>query len=133
MKNKITEMILPFVNSYLATAQWVTCDSNEGRRGFTKQAIKIASNDCKTFIDKVFAEFTQDEAEAILNYQGSDVSVLAGHDFFLTRNRHGAGFFDKKSYNQLAIDGCNRLTNLAIECGTVDVWISKNGFIQFDI
>ena len=46
----------------------------------------------------IVENFTAGEVVAILSYQGSDLSSLAGHDFFLTRNRHGAGFWDKDIY-----------------------------------
>jgi len=125
MDKKIKEMITPFVESYLATAKWVTCDSGEGGNGFTKKAKETAFEDCKIFIDKVFGEFTKDEAERILNYQGNDVSVLAGHEFFLTRNGHGSGFFDRDIWNELAPNGCDRLTKLSKECGEADVWLNR--------
>ena len=74
--------------------------------------------------------FYDNEVEKILTYQGSDVSCLAGHDFFLTRNGHGAGFWDKDIYDELAPNGCNRLTELAKMCGTADVYQSY-GYLHF--
>lgn len=91
--NLIDTMIVPFVNSYLATAAWVTCDSDENT-DFTRDAKKTATNDCKLFIDKVFAAFPIEQAETILNMPGNDLTHLSAHNFFLTRNHHGAGFWD---------------------------------------
>lgn len=130
MNKKIKAMITPFVLSYLHTAQWVTCDSNEGKHGFTNKSKEIAFNDCKIFVDKVFSEFTNEEAQRILNYEGNDVSILAGHDFFLTRNGHGAGFWDKLIYDELASNGCHRLTEISKACGSVDVFVNR-GWIYF--
>jgi hypothetical protein len=93
--NKIDNMLKGFVNSYLGTASWVTCDSGECT-DFTREAKKQALNDCKQFVDKVFSAMDKETAERVLNRPGSDLENLAGHDFFLTRNRHGAGFWDKE-------------------------------------
>jgi hypothetical protein len=122
------QIIDNFVQSYLGTAEWVTVDGTT--RGFTKAAKKIAENECTDFIKMVFENFTKDEAIDILTYQGNDVSSLAGHDFFLTRNGHGAGFWDKDIYNKLAPNGCEKLTELAKMCGTADVFENR-GYLTF--
>ena len=117
-----------FVASYLATAEWVTVDGRT--RGFTKSAKQIARKDCLEFMKMIVENFTASEVVAILTYQGSDLSSLAGHDFFLTRNEHGAGFWDKDIYDELAPNGCNRLTELAKLCGTADVY-QYRGYLYF--
>jgi hypothetical protein len=122
------QIIENFVQSYLATAQWVTVDGTT--RGFTKAAKKIAESDCLKFIELVKLNFYENEVEKILTYQGSDVSCLAGHDFFLTRNGHGAGFWDKDIYDELAPNGCNRLTQIAKMCGSADVYQNR-GYLSF--
>ena len=35
-----------------------------------------------------------EDAEFIITKPGNDLTYLAPHDFYLTRNRHGAGFWD---------------------------------------
>jgi hypothetical protein len=122
------QIIDNFVQSYLATAQWVTVDGTT--RGFTKAAKKIAEIECLNFINLVRLNFTPNEVEKILTYQGSDLTCLAGHDFFLTRNGHGAGFWDKDIYDELAPNGCNRLTELAKMCGSADVYQNR-GYLNF--
>jgi hypothetical protein len=117
-----------FVASYLATAEWVTVDGRT--RGFTKASKQIARKDCLEFMKMIVENFTAGEVVAILSYQGSDLSSLAGHDFFLTRNRHGAGFWDKDIYNELAENGCDKLTELAMLCGTADAFQYK-GYLYF--
>jgi hypothetical protein len=122
------QIVENFVQSYLATAQWVTVDGQT--KGFTKKAKQIAQIECENFIKLVKLNFTESEAKNIISYQGSDVSSLAGHDFFLTRNGHGAGFWDKDIYDELAENGCNRLTELAKLCGTADVY-QYRGYLHF--
>lgn len=84
-----------FVNSYLATASWVTCESGECT-DFTKEARKVAENDCQEFINKVLAKFGEAKGIELLTIPGNDLTYLAPHDFFLTRNHHGAGFWDSE-------------------------------------
>jgi hypothetical protein len=131
MKPNVKTYLLDFTDSYLATAQWVTCDSGEGARGFTKLAIKEARIDCEAFIVKVIAEFTPDEAHKILSYAGNDVKRISGHDFYLTRNHHGAGFWDSAIYNELANNVCERLTKLSESCGEASAYLGR-GYIHFD-
>jgi len=111
--------IKPFVNSYLATAAWVTCDSGECNT-FTAEAIRTATSDCQKFIDKVFAEFSIADAERILNLAGNELSHIAAHDFFLTRNRHGAGFWDKEDiYGEME---AKKLTEISHEMKETDCY-----------
>lgn len=117
MKQAERTILDNLVNSYLHTAIWVEDDDGNGY-DFTKKAKAIAKQDCQLFIDRVREEFTADEANAIITYQGQDVTTLAGHDFYLTRNGHGAGFFDKEVYNELATNGCDRLTEIASKFGS---------------
>jgi hypothetical protein len=131
MRPNVKTYLSDFTDSYLATAQWITCDSGEGARGFTKSAIKKARIDCEVFIVKVIAEFTPDEAHKILSYAGYDVKVLSGHDFYLTRNKHGAGFWDSIIYDELANNGRERLTTLSECCGEANAYIGR-GYIHFD-
>ena len=84
-----------FVNSYLATASWVTCEGDECT-DFTREAKKQAENDCQEFINKVLAKFGEKKGIELLTIPGNDLTYLAPHDFFLTRNNHGAGFWDKE-------------------------------------
>lgn len=120
-----------FVASYLETAIWAELSGTQQNLPVTKQAKQAATEDCKTFADKVFAEFTVNEAEGILNQSGNDLSHLAAHDLWLTRNGHGAGFWDKDIYNDLAVDACTRLTNIAKSMGTSHIYANK-GRIYID-
>ena len=109
-----------FVLSYLATASWVTCDSDENTT-FTKEAVKIAENNCAKFIQAVRAEFGDDKAKELLETKGNDLDDLAAHDFFLTRNGHGAGFWDKPEYYG-GQENADRLTKVAQSMGTADCY-----------
>lgn len=83
-----------FVNSYLETAAWVNCELTDCH-DFTREAKKQAENDCQLFINKVIETMGEDKAIELLTIPGNDLTYLAPHDLFLTRNHHGAGFWDK--------------------------------------
>lgn len=89
-----TVNLVEFVNSYLATAAWVECDSDENTE-FTKLAKETAKQDCKQFINAVVERFGEVKANELLTIEGNDLTYLAAHDFYLTRNGHGVGFWDK--------------------------------------
>jgi hypothetical protein len=116
-----------FVNSYLATAAWVTCDSGENQN-FTREAKKRAEADCLKFINDVCEKLGNYTGEALLTIGGKDLDYLAAHDFFLTRNRHGAGFFDKT--DKYGVEHAKILTDIAhaqkeVNCYHVNGWKSR--------
>lgn len=94
MNNEIN--MKEFVDSYLLTAAFVTCDSGENQQ-FTNEAKLIALEDCQQFISKVKVAFGETKAVHLLTIAGNDITYLAPHDLFLTRNRHGAGFWDREN------------------------------------
>lgn len=118
MKNETT--FHNFVKSYLVTAAWVTCESDTECHTFTDEAKMTACNDCKKFIDKVFAEFSKEDAEDILNKEGSDLQHIAAHDFFLTRNHHGVGFWDREDI--YGVENAKKLTDISHEFGETDCY-----------
>ena len=90
-----------FTMSYLVAALWSTNDEStpEGGEPLDKNydvsdiapdALEKAKADCAKF-QADNAEFLTDEH--CLKYEDSPASQ-AGHDFWLTRNGHGAGFWD---------------------------------------
>lgn len=123
MKNKILDFgglnFQMFVKSYLGIASWTTCDSDENQN-FTRDAQTIAKKDCQLFIDKVINCFGKIKAMELLTIGGNDLPYLAAHDFWLTRNHHGAGFWDKKDvYGK---ENSNILTKIAESMKEVDCY-----------
>jgi len=124
--------------SYLNTALWSTpnmdnkdnepLDKDYNINDFSKEAKDKATKDCKRFIDDLKIELTKYNKNKsdgdivqlfdISNKQQTSNQVMEdlGHNFWLTRNGHGAGFFDgdydediekilmKLSHNAKAID-----------------------------
>lgn len=85
-----------FTRGYLEVAKWLldeNIDRNEVK-GWSRDATAIARRDCLNFqaqnkndLERYYTEGTW--------YDGYSPQECAGHDFFLTRNRHGAGFWDR--------------------------------------
>lgn len=108
-----------FLKSYLATAAWVIVDSGECSE-FTKVAKDTAALDLQIFIHLVVKEFGEEKAEQLLTIAGNDLTYLAPHDFFLTRNGHGAGFWDKEEiYGE---EEAAKLTAICKRIGSTDCY-----------
>ena len=108
---------------YLSCAEWLL-DENVDRaniRGWSLAAQRQAAADCKDF-----AEANATDLDAYCAISGRTMNS-AGHDFWLSRNGHGAGFFDR---------GCDpvfdRLQNAAQICGTCDVWVTAIKLLAFE-
>jgi hypothetical protein len=105
---------------YFETALWSsTCDNGEpmddayGFGDLSQDTIEKAEKDIASFIDK---------AGPLLDNYGYE-RIL--HDFWLTRNRHGAGFWDGY-YKQSVGD---KLTELSRGFGEVYLYIGDDGKI----
>jgi hypothetical protein len=94
-KQQILRNLDPFTRQYLETALWSSTDNADDSGGepldrnfdiedFTRDALLQAVQDCKEF---------QENHGDLLCSDGQDFEK-AGHDFWLTRNGHGAGFWD---------------------------------------
>jgi hypothetical protein len=109
-----------FLRGYLETAEWLIDETVDRAkiRGFTKAAIAKAKADCDDFIraySDQLSTYTEESG------RGDD---SAGMDFFLSRNGHGVGFFDRGSAPVF-----DELQDAARGYGTCDVdvyrgWIS---------
>jgi hypothetical protein len=80
-----------FLLGYLDCAEWLLNEEIDRSKisGWSQQALKRAAEDCASF----------ERANKALLAQYYEISgrdrASAGHDFYLSRNGHGAGFFDR--------------------------------------
>lgn len=111
----------PFTQGYISTAMWLLTDEDGesldylGLHDVAPETIDQAIEDCKAF--------QLDEAGILTKYD----TFRAGHDFWLTRNRHGAGFWDG-DYEEDDEDG-RTLTESAHAYGEVDWYVGDDGMI----
>lgn len=119
------------VGQYLVTALWSSgddkgepLDQKVGVSDISDESLKKADRDCKAFYDK---------AEIILGKNGDEITSLdpesIGHDFWLSRNGHGAGFFDAEYLDDEMQDA---LQELARSFGQVDPVIGDDGVVYFE-
>lgn len=90
-------------------------DDNYGSEDFGPGVLDQMREDCAGFIELTNAIPLADELW--------DDERL-GHDFWLTRNRHGAGFWDRGH----GVTG-NALTEVAKDCGSRDLYVGDDGLV----
>ncbi len=107
-----------FTIAYLEAALWSSTDWDTGEPldgeydidDFTPASIRQAISDCEDF-----QEANEDDLDEIAERFGA-TDAQSGHDFWLTRNGHGAGFWDR-GYGPVG----DRLSAAARVYGSIDV------------
>ena len=113
----------PFTTAYIEAALWSSMDESDEQGGeplddnygpddIAEEALASILDDCKAF--------QRDHADAI-----GDELEQAGHDFWLTRNGHGAGFWDGDWEDNIG----QRLTEASDVYGSVDLYVGDDGLI----
>lgn len=127
------ETLDDFTRAYLETALWAETD-DDGRplderhtlADFEPEAIAAAVADCAAFQAANAADIAGGRRMR-RNDASMSTAGLAGHDFWLTRNRHGAGFWDGDWP-----DGAGeRLTNSAHSFGERNIYRGDDGRLRF--
>jgi len=109
------------VAGYIEAALWSSHDDEDNALDAVDAELSEAAKaelrqDCADFLDSC------DDADLDLSPIGSG---QIGHDFWLTRNHHGAGFWDR-GLGELG----DRLTTLAHAAGGRDLYVSDAGAIE---
>ena len=107
-----------FIRSYIATALWSSMDDNDeplednyGKEDFSSEVLMNMYFDCYAFVRENRTNINRPYSEA-------------GHDFWLTRNGHGAGFWDGDW-----ADKGDVLTKGAEKFKGVDLYVGDDGRI----
>lgn len=116
-----------FTTAYIEAALWSSTDDKGepldkeyGFEDIASETVKAMVADCKDF---------QESNRALIDaceygFNGYSRDEMAGHDFWLTRNRHGAGFWDR-GLGELG----KKLTDLAHAYGSFDLYVGDDGKI----
>ena len=125
MSNEGNDAISIILDSYLETAVWADAEEDVETDGldFDKESITNARNDVREFYTKTKKITTN----ILFNRSpGDDDNFwrMFGHDFWLTRNEHGAGFWDKP---ELYGDDGDRLSDIATSMGGKDLYVGDDG------
>ncbi len=120
-----------FTRGYIACALWCgvmsydgeeleSADSDFSEDDLTDEARETIEKECRDFV-----------ASNISDLMGCDLdSEQCGHDFYLTRNRHGAGFWDRKSRGEYADQCLDRLTKTSHAYGEQSLLADANGNVS---
>ena len=116
------------LNMYLITALWAETDNSNNDAGgdpldknydvsdVAPESFEQAKQDCEAFVQK---------AGSLLD--GLDMESV-GHDFWLTRNGHGAGFWDGDYEKKIGI----KLTELSKQFGECHAYVGDDNKIYFE-
>lgn len=125
-----------FTRGYIECALWASYDeSNESGGDPMDQNYSLEDIAPGTLSQMITdCERFQSENEELLRiyYQtvrrtdDSPAMSYAGHDFWLSRNGHGAGFFDRDNVDK---DTRDKLQDAVKRCGPVDLYIGDDGKI----
>jgi len=108
-----------FTTQYIVTALWSSTDDN-GIPLDTDYSTQDISTECLEQMKADCAKFQADNWNDIVDDPGR-----AGHDFWLTRNGHGAGFWDGDWPKEVG----ERLTKASKAYGEVDLYVGDDGLI----
>lgn len=111
---------------YLETALWASND-DDGTPLDTNYCISDVESESLEQQETQLNEFIE-KASKLLGKEFDDLDETdVAHDFFLTRNGHGCGFWDGDYPDELG----EALTALCDEFGTVDAYVGDDGLIHF--
>lgn len=130
----------PMVRGYIAAMLWANTFHYDGEElksadpavteqaGVTRDAIRAAVRDCKAFAAMAASDRVDPTDRSVVagaiewrSYPNHDALEYAGHCFALSRNGHGAGFFDSR------YGAHRRLHQLAKTFGSATWILSANG------
>ncbi len=116
-----------FTQAYVEAALWSTTGDNDrpldadiSADDLAPEALAKIESDCAAFQEHPAFQAAL-EAEACT---GCSAEAYAGHDFWLTRCRHGAGFWDTGRWNE---PHASKLTDIAHGFGEADLYVGDDG------
>ncbi len=109
-----------FTQQYIETALWSSTDDDDihldsekyGPEKISKETLEKMKEDCKKFQEENQEDILEDESRA-------------GHDFWLTRNGHGAGFWDGDWQTEVG----EKLTKASEKFGEFHLYVGDDGKI----
>jgi hypothetical protein len=113
-----------FTKAYIEAALWTFTDDEPEDKHFSfedisDETLELMKKDCNNF---------QDENKELYS-NGGWSDEQAGHDFWLTRNGHGAGFWDKSSNGGYDEEVGEKLSTVSKNYENMDLYIGDDGKI----
>ena len=121
-----------FTRAYIEAALWSTNDESDERGGEPMDANYDINDIAPETLAEMAADCAKFQAEnaaalALYDHPQWTAADLGGHDFWLTRNGHGCGFWDRNEC--LPEDAGQRLTAAAESYGEVYLYVGDDGLI----
>ena len=117
----------PYFRQYLETALWSSTDDDDNpldRKYSILDIDRVSLHEQEVQLER-FMNQAAILAPSLYEYDLTDIA----HDFWLTRNRHGAGFWDG-DYNESVGE---LLTALSHRFGECDLYVGDNGKLYFEM
>lgn len=140
MSNIQTKAQQKFIDGFITALLWSeTLDggtpADESGLSLDKESVQLIEKQCLAFIEQN-ADMLSEYATYIVPNEW-DVWELAGHDFALTRNYHGAGFWardykDNKWSKDVSYIG-DMLTEASHEWGVMFVYVSDDETLSVSV
>lgn len=125
-----TKRLDTFTLSYVETLLWSELDDNEDPLddNYTIEDIDLDAldeiiNDCNDFQNKMLKKYTEEKLDAARLVKSYAMLEQSGHDFCLTRNSHGAGFWDGDWSKPIG----RELTKLSESFGSQHLYVGDDG------
>lgn len=109
-----------FFDAYVECAVWCGISNEEGTEELDLSSAEVA-DDAKASMRASCERFIAEAGDLLDGIEDSQ----AGHDFWLTRNHHGAGFWDR-GYGEIG----DKLTTLAHKYGEKNLYLGDDGDIH---
>lgn len=129
MTTTTTQAPARFIRQYFCTLLWSTTgdddeplEDNYGVADIAPSAMAKIVDDCSRFYAAVESMGIDLDAELL---KDDDATEMAGHDFWLTRNGHGSGFWDGDWSDSVE----DQLTKLAKSFGEQWPYVGDDGMI----
>lgn len=121
-----------FITAYIACALWSSTDNSRENGGdplddnysvedVDEETVALMRKDCETFL-RLAGEAIERATHKTAHKHGGKYD-MAGHDFWLNRNRHGCGFWDGDWDEPWA----TTLDALAESFGEFDLYVGDDG------
>jgi hypothetical protein len=120
-----------FTRAYIAAALWSSNDESTPQGGEPLDANYSVDDIAPETMEKIIADCAKFQADNAADLAiGPSLALrectpleYAGHDFWLTRNHHGCGFWDGDWPEAVG----ERLTEAAQKFGEVDLYVGDDG------
>lgn len=126
---------------YLVTGLWASSDESDDSGGepldtnydiddIAEDSQQAAAADCKKFRDQVKAAGLMDAYLEAYDNDEKNAYEMMGHNFWLTRNGHGAGFWDATELSYRDDDLGKKLSDIADKFGESYMYVGDDGQIH---